>query len=189
MAGSGFPARSGPGSRWQRIKSETRVEGIFAATVSAGREPAGTDARMKREAVTVVADSTAQPGKRWWSLSTVSIGSPNRRAPKKCCGRGADPGGDLYGRRGSDSLLEMEEDASEWVENNEISARNYRDTAVARNGSFWLATADGLFNCLPRMAKPAGCAESSESLVHCLAEDQAGGSGSFPGSGLHMVQG
>jgi signal transduction histidine kinase/ligand-binding sensor domain-containing protein len=88
-----------------------------------------------------------------------------------------------------DSLLQADEESSEWVENNEISARNYRDTALARNGAFWLATADGLFNRLSLVWRSPYAVRKLGSLVHCLAEDQAGGLWFVSGAGLHTVKG
>jgi signal transduction histidine kinase/ligand-binding sensor domain-containing protein len=137
--------------------------------------------------VTVVADSTASRQKVVVSFDGQHwVAKPTGTDKVLRAWRG--PGG-TYWAATMDSLLEMEEGESEWVENDEISARNYRDTAVARNGTFWLATGDGLFNYLPPAWRSPLPLRSIHSLVHCLAEDQGGGIWFVSGWGLHVLQG
>src|SRR5262249_18470193 len=48
-----------------------------------------------------------------------------------------------------DSLLEEDESGHELSEHEEVSARQYFDVAMERNGNFWLATSEGLFRYAP----------------------------------------
>jgi signal transduction histidine kinase/streptogramin lyase len=87
-----------------------------------------------------------------------------------------------------DSLFQVEPVSNEIVENQEISARNYFDVAVESNGTFWLATSDGVFRhaLLPWQSPTA--IRKINPLVHGMGEDAEGRFWFVSGSGLHVIE-
>jgi signal transduction histidine kinase/ligand-binding sensor domain-containing protein len=85
-----------------------------------------------------------------------------------------------------DTLLQIPEGASA-IENEEVSARQYFDVASEPNGSFWLATSDGLF----RYASPAWqtprAIQTLNSPVPCLACDAQDRLWLIAGGRLHRL--
>ena len=72
----------------------------------------------------------------------------------------------------TDKLLQLRADGAQ--ENEEISARQYLDVAVEPNGTFWLATSDGLFRYAAQSWRSPDLASKLNSVVHCTAADREG---------------
>lgn len=73
-----------------------------------------------------------------------------------------------------DGLLQAGEDGSGFVENEEISARQYYDVALESSGNFWLATSDGVFRYAPVLWRTPVPCRNLVSPVRCLAADPEG---------------
>jgi signal transduction histidine kinase len=87
-----------------------------------------------------------------------------------------------------DSLFAWPEGGREVGEYDESLARQYYDVAVEPGGAFWLATSDGLFRCAPLTWRSPAPVHQINSLVHGLAEDEAGRLWFISGTGLHALQ-
>jgi signal transduction histidine kinase len=87
-----------------------------------------------------------------------------------------------------DSLFAWPEGGREVGENDESLARQYYDVAVEPGGAFWLATSDGLFRYAPLTWRSPAYVHQINSLVHGLAEDEAGRLWFISGAGLHALQ-
>jgi signal transduction histidine kinase/ligand-binding sensor domain-containing protein len=72
----------------------------------------------------------------------------------------------------SDKLLQLR--ANGVLENEEISPHQYHDVAVEPNGTFWLATSDGLFRYAPQSWRSPASVSKFNSVVHCTAADREG---------------
>lgn len=74
----------------------------------------------------------------------------------------------------SESLYTFDAVRGEWMETDEVSAREYLDVAVGLDGLFWLATSDGLFRCgLPSWRTPE-VARKVTAAIHGFAEGSDG---------------
>jgi signal transduction histidine kinase/ligand-binding sensor domain-containing protein len=74
-----------------------------------------------------------------------------------------------------DGLFQMQPGGSEFLEDEELPARQYLDVAVEPGGAFWLATSDGLFRYAPSLWRPPSELSDRASACHCIGEDDAGG--------------
>ena len=73
-----------------------------------------------------------------------------------------------------DALLQWQPDRPGFVENEEISARQYYDVAVEPSGNFWLTTSDGLFRYAPVLWRIPVPLRTFNPPVRCLAADSDG---------------
>ena len=87
-----------------------------------------------------------------------------------------------------DALYQWNDDRSELVENEEISARQYFDVAVEPAGAFWLATADGLYRYAPLAWRHPPCVRNLTSVIHGLASDTEGRIWFVAAGELHSIQ-
>jgi signal transduction histidine kinase len=72
----------------------------------------------------------------------------------------------------SDKLLQVLPERI--VENEDILPRQYFDVAVEPNGTFWLATSDGLFRYAPQSWRSPPLLSKRNSVVHCTTADRDG---------------
>jgi signal transduction histidine kinase/ligand-binding sensor domain-containing protein len=86
-----------------------------------------------------------------------------------------------------DSLFQWEDGASEMVENEDISARQFFDVAVEPGGRFWLATSEGMFRYAPLPWRSERAVRKLGLLVHSLATDDRGRLWFLAGNNLHML--
>ncbi len=136
--------------------------------------------------VTVVAESTTNhqtvvahfDGQRW------AIKPP---WPKRLIRAWRGPDG-TYWAAATDALLQLSEDQTAWVENDEISPRNYFDLALAADGTFWLATSDGLYHYVVSLWRSAPPVQHLNALIQCLMKDSAGAVWFVSGPNLHTIQ-
>lgn len=167
-----------PGSEWREYVVPARLP------VQALQEP-----QVDEEGgVTTVAEATRGDqrvvvyfdGQRW---TTQSVGAEKVRF----AWRGPDR---TSWFATTEALFELQPEGvrAEWVENEEIEARQYFDLAVEPGGTFWLATSDGLFHYAPPAWRSPAGVRNINSLAHGLAED-AGGRLWFVAAGaLQMVR-
>ena len=71
-----------------------------------------------------------------------------------------------------DKLLQVLPDRV--VENDDNSPRQYFDVAVEPNGTFWLATSDGLFRYAPQSWRSPAAISKRNSVIHCTTADRDG---------------
>jgi signal transduction histidine kinase len=74
------------------------------------------------------------------------------------------------------------------IQSEEGSGRQYYDLAVEPGGAFWLATSDGLYRYAPLTWRKPRTVRSLSSLVHGLAEDDAGRLWFVSGNRLHLLE-
>ena len=159
------PARTlEPGSEWKEFVAPEPLQ------IQALQEPQVDE----MGGVTTVAESLRSgqkvavyfDGQRW---TTQSVGAEKVRF----AWRGPDQS---VWAATTDSLWELQSAGgrAEWVENEEIEARQYSDLAVEPGGTFWLATSDGLFHYAPPTWRSPAAARKLTALVPCLAADAGG---------------
>jgi len=86
------------------------------------------------------------------------------------------------------SLFHWEAGATDVVESEEVSARQYFEAAVESGGPFWLATSDGLFRYAPPCWRQPRAIQRVDSVVHCIGGDSEDRIWFATGSSLHMLQ-
>jgi len=69
------------------------------------------------------------------------------------------------------TLYHSETEKPDLIETEEISARQYFDVALESNGSFWLATSDGLFRFAALTWRSPSLEQTNTSLIYCLTGD------------------
>jgi signal transduction histidine kinase/ligand-binding sensor domain-containing protein len=89
----------------------------------------------------------------------------------------------------SDALLRQAPGETKLAEDQDVSARRYYDMAMEPGGTFWLATAAGLFHYAPPLWRNPRPLQQLNSLVHCLADDDAGRLWFVSADRLHSLQG
>ena len=116
---------------------------------------------------------------RQWTAETISAGKVRQawRGPDNTCWA-------FSGR----ALFEREEGAKGMAENEEISARQYFDVAVEPDGTFWLATSEGLFRYAPLLWRTPSAVGQLHSLADCLSADQDGRVWFVSGGALHSLK-
>ncbi len=114
-----------------------------------------------------------------WSVETVGTERIRQawRGPDNTC----------WAMTGS-SLYQWEEGATQMVENEEISARQYFDVAIEPSGVFWLATSDGLYRCDPPLWRSPRVGQKLNTLVHGLAADLEGRLWFIAGGAVHSLK-
>ena len=85
-------------------------------------------------------------------------------------------------------LLQRDEATSEFVENEEVSARMYYDLAIEPSGVFWLATSDGLFRYSPLAWRSPRPLRKITATISCLTGDNEGRLWFVTGSILHCFR-
>jgi signal transduction histidine kinase/ligand-binding sensor domain-containing protein len=88
----------------------------------------------------------------------------------------------------ADTLLQADGELSEWVEEEDISPRNFLDSAVAPDGTFWLASSDGLFHHVSPLWRNPPATRGLNSVVQCVAADPSGLIAFLCGSNLYTIQ-
>ena len=86
------------------------------------------------------------------------------------------------------SVFEWEPGRQDVVESDEGAVRQLFDLAVEPGGAFWLAASDGLLRYAPLTWRCPGPLRQINSLIHCLAGDEAGRLWFLAGNGLHLLQ-
>jgi signal transduction histidine kinase len=89
----------------------------------------------------------------------------------------------------SDALLRQAPGETKLAEDQDVSARRYYDMAMEPGGTFWLATSAGLFHYAPPLWRNPRPLQQLNSLVHCLADDDAGRLWFVADGRLHSLQG
>ena len=89
----------------------------------------------------------------------------------------------------SDELLRQAPGETELAEDQDVSARRYYDMAMEPGGTFWLATSAGLFHYAPPLWRNPHPFLQFNSLVHCLADDDAGRLWFVAAGRLHSLEG
>ena len=89
----------------------------------------------------------------------------------------------------SDALFRQAPGETKPAEDQDISARQYFDMAMEPGGTFWLATSAGLFHYAPPLWRNPAPLQQLNSLVHCLADDDAGRLWFVADGQLHSLQG
>lgn len=115
-----------------------------------------------------------------WSLHTVGVDN----ALYAWIG----PGSRVYAVS-PNAFFESMPSTGEFVESEEISARQFLDVAVEPGGAFWLATSDGLFRHAPPAWQVPLAARNVNSPVHSLLADAQDRVWLVAGNSLHMLQG
>ena len=87
-----------------------------------------------------------------------------------------------------DSLIGWEPGGAEVTQSEEGSGRQNYDLAVEPSGAFLLATSDGLSRYAPLAWRKPARVRSLNSLVHGLAEDEAGRLWFVSGNRLHLLE-
>jgi signal transduction histidine kinase/ligand-binding sensor domain-containing protein len=88
----------------------------------------------------------------------------------------------------SDALLQQAPGETKLTEDQDVSARRYHDMAMEPGGTFWLATSAGLFHYAPPLWRNPHPLQQLNSLVHCLANDNAGRLWFVAAGQLHSLQ-
>ena len=84
-----------------------------------------------------------------------------------------------------ETLYQFDNQRQEFVENEEVLARQYFDLAVEPGGVFWLATSDGLFRYSPLPWRSPSAVSRINSVIHGLTSDQEGRVWFVAGAELH----
>lgn len=88
----------------------------------------------------------------------------------------------------SASLFELEDDRTEATACDDVPVRRIFDVAVAPDGAFWLATANGLFRHAPALWETPRATKNITSPVHAFVEDTTGNLWFVSGSALHRLR-
>ncbi len=89
----------------------------------------------------------------------------------------------------ADALFRQAPGEPKLAEDQDISARRYYDMAMEPGGTFWLATSAGLYRYAPPLWRSPRPLQQLNSLVHCLASDDAGRLWFVADGRLHSLQG
>jgi len=86
------------------------------------------------------------------------------------------------------SVFAVDRSGTAASESEEIYSGNYFDVAVETNGTFWIASADGLLRYSPPLWKTPRAVERLNSPVPCLAEDSESRLWFVSGGTLHSLE-
>ncbi|HSU54259.1 MAG TPA: ATP-binding protein [Candidatus Dormibacteraeota bacterium] len=86
-----------------------------------------------------------------------------------------------------DALLLSPADRQDWVENEEVAARQYFDVAVEPSGAFWMATSDGLYRYASLTWRPPLGVQLPNASIHSLAAAENGGLWFIAGNTLQRL--
>lgn len=86
------------------------------------------------------------------------------------------------------SFFERDPATGEFIESDEVSARQYFDVAVEPGGAFWLATSDGLFRFAPPPWRTPTSARAISSAVPSMLADKQDRVWFISGNALHVLQ-
>lgn len=99
----------------------------------------------------------------------------------------SSPGRRIYALT-ANSLFEQDPGSGEFVESEEVSARQFHDVAVEPGGAFWLATSDGLYRFAPPPWRSPAAVRSVTSPVLALFADRLDRIWFITGNALHLLQ-
>ena len=86
------------------------------------------------------------------------------------------------------ALLSRPDNGSEFVPDDEVSARRFFDMAMEPSGAFWLATSDGLFRYSPPLWQSSAAVPRLRGAVSVVAEDADGRLWFVSGGELHSTR-
>jgi signal transduction histidine kinase len=118
-------------------------------------------------------------GQTWTSLKARS---------EKIMGAGRTPDGTIWAVT-SDALLQWDPARSEFAEHTDLRPHHFFDFAIEASGTFWLATAEGLFRHGSPIWQPAASLRGTGSPTRSLTGDQQGRSWFIEENALRLVQG